>query len=113
VGGSLRLGLPRLSAAAVRRLSAAANVDANEVFAVTSGNPYFVTEVLAAGDVTAVPSTIADAVQARVARAGGADEAGDAGPGPRGAPRPGHAVDSRTAGRRTLGDPALARRGAH
>jgi DNA-binding CsgD family transcriptional regulator len=62
-----RLRLSRLTVAAVRRLSAAANVDANEVFAVTSGNPYFVTEVLAAGDVTAVPSTIADAVQARVA----------------------------------------------
>jgi DNA-binding CsgD family transcriptional regulator/tetratricopeptide (TPR) repeat protein len=63
-----RLRLPRLTVAAVRRLSAAADVDADEVFAVTSGNPYFVAEVLAAGDVTAVPLTIADAVQARVAQ---------------------------------------------
>ncbi len=62
-----RLRPARLSAAAVRRLSAAAEVDAGEVFAVTSGNPYFVAEVLAAGDVTAVPLTIADAVAARLA----------------------------------------------
>jgi DNA-binding CsgD family transcriptional regulator/tetratricopeptide (TPR) repeat protein len=62
-----RLRLARLTVAAVRHLSAAAEVDADEVFAVTSGNPYFVAEVLAAGDVTAVPLTIADAVQARVA----------------------------------------------
>ncbi|GAA3588755.1 AAA family ATPase [Nonomuraea rosea] len=63
-----RLRLARLTVAAVRRLSAAADVDADEVFAVTSGNPYFVTEVLAAGDATAVPLTIADAVHARVAQ---------------------------------------------
>jgi hypothetical protein len=44
------------------------DVDADEVFAVTAGNPYFVAEVLAAGDARAVPSTIADAVRARVAR---------------------------------------------
>ena len=62
-----RLRLARLTVAAVRRLSAAADVDADEVFAVTSGNPYFVAEVLAAGDLAAVPLTIADAVQARVA----------------------------------------------
>jgi DNA-binding CsgD family transcriptional regulator/tetratricopeptide (TPR) repeat protein len=62
-----RLRLSRLTVAAVRRLSAATNIDADEIFAVTSGNPYFVAEVLATGDVTAVPSTIADTVQARVA----------------------------------------------
>ncbi len=33
----------------------------------TSGNPYFVAEVLAAGDVAGVPLTIADAVRARLA----------------------------------------------
>jgi len=63
-----RLPLARLSVAAVRRLSATTDADADEVFAVTAGNPYFVTEVLAAGDARAVPSTIADAVRARVAR---------------------------------------------
>jgi DNA-binding CsgD family transcriptional regulator/tetratricopeptide (TPR) repeat protein len=68
VGRVRRLRLARLTEAAVRRLSAAADVDADEVFAVTSGNPYFVAEVLAAGDAAAVPLTIADAVQARVAQ---------------------------------------------
>jgi DNA-binding CsgD family transcriptional regulator/tetratricopeptide (TPR) repeat protein len=68
VGRVRRLRLERLTMAAVRRLSAATRVDADEIFAVTSGNPYFVTEVLAAGNAAAVPLTIADAVQARVAR---------------------------------------------
>jgi DNA-binding CsgD family transcriptional regulator/energy-coupling factor transporter ATP-binding protein EcfA2 len=62
-----RLRLARLTVAAVRRLSSAAKVDVDEVFAITSGNPYFVAEVLAAGDVSAVPLTIADAVRARLA----------------------------------------------
>ena len=38
--------LRRLSQDAVRRLSAASRVDAGRVFAMTSGNPFFVTEVL-------------------------------------------------------------------
>ncbi|WP_214327719.1 ATP-binding protein [Nonomuraea sediminis] len=63
-----RLRLARLSLAAVRQLSEATDVDADEVFAVTSGNPYFVTELLAGGDAAAVPLTIADAVSARVAQ---------------------------------------------
>jgi DNA-binding CsgD family transcriptional regulator/tetratricopeptide (TPR) repeat protein len=68
VGRARRLRLTPLSLAAVRRLSAAADLDAAEVFAVTSGNPYFVTEVLTAGAATPVPLTIVDAVQARVAQ---------------------------------------------
>jgi DNA-binding CsgD family transcriptional regulator/energy-coupling factor transporter ATP-binding protein EcfA2 len=63
-----RLPLRRLSEDAVRWLSAASRVDADEVFALTSGNPFFVTEVLAAGDGDRVPSTVADAVLARVRR---------------------------------------------
>jgi DNA-binding CsgD family transcriptional regulator/energy-coupling factor transporter ATP-binding protein EcfA2 len=63
-----RLPLRRLSEDAVRWLSAASRVDAHEVFAMTSGNPFFVTEVLAAGDGDRVPSTVADAVLARVRR---------------------------------------------
>ena len=63
-----RLPLRRLSQDAVRRLSAASRVDADEVFAMTSGNPFFVAEVLAAGDGDRVPSTVADAVLARVRR---------------------------------------------
>ncbi|MGH8833648.1 MAG: AAA family ATPase [Actinomycetes bacterium] len=68
VGRVSRLHPARLTISAVQRLSAAAHVDAEEVFAVTSGNPYFVAEVLAAGDTAAVPLTIADAVRARVAQ---------------------------------------------
>jgi DNA-binding CsgD family transcriptional regulator/tetratricopeptide (TPR) repeat protein len=49
-------------------LSSAVNANADEVFAITAGNPYFVTEVLAAGDPATVPLTIADAVQARLAQ---------------------------------------------
>ena len=59
-----RLPLRRLSEDAVRWLSAASRVDADEVFAMTSGNPFFVTEVLAAGDGDRVPSTVVDAVLA-------------------------------------------------
>src|SRR3954451_12213928 len=44
-----RLRLTPLTVTAVRRLSATASLDADEVFAVTSGNPYFVTEILASG----------------------------------------------------------------
>ena len=63
-----RLPLRRLSQDAVRWLSAASRVDADEVFVLTSGNPFFVTEVLAAGDGDRVPSTVVDAVLARVRR---------------------------------------------
>jgi len=71
VGRARRLRLTPLSLAAVRRLSTASHVedlDPAEVFAVTSGNPYFVTEVLTAGAATPVPLTIVDAVLARVAQ---------------------------------------------
>ena len=63
-----RLPLRRLSEDAVRQLSATSRVDAGRVFAMTSGNPFFVAEVLAAGDGDRVPSTVADAVLARVRR---------------------------------------------
>ncbi|HEX6673768.1 MAG TPA: AAA family ATPase [Actinomycetes bacterium] len=63
-----RLPLRRLSEDAVRRLGAASPVDTRQVFAMTSGNPFFVTEVLAAGDGDRVPSTIVDAVLARARR---------------------------------------------
>ena len=63
-----RLPLRRLSPDAVRWLSAASRVDADEVFAMTSGNPFFVIEVLAGGQGDRVPSTVVDAVLARVRR---------------------------------------------
>jgi DNA-binding CsgD family transcriptional regulator/energy-coupling factor transporter ATP-binding protein EcfA2 len=61
-----RLRLARLSRDAVGRLSHASAIDADQVFAVTSGNPFFVAEVLSSGDVERVPHTVAEAVAARL-----------------------------------------------
>jgi hypothetical protein len=60
-----RLPLARLSPGAVRQLSAASALDSREVYAVTSGNPFFVTEVIATGDTGHASPTIVDAVLAR------------------------------------------------
>ena len=67
--GTRRLDLAPLSLAAVRALASAggAGPDAARLHAVTGGNPFFVTEVLAAGG-SEVPATVRDAVVARVAR---------------------------------------------
>jgi DNA-binding CsgD family transcriptional regulator/tetratricopeptide (TPR) repeat protein len=62
-----RLRPARLSPDGVRRLGAGRDLDAAQVFAVTSGNPFFVTEVLASGDVGEVPRSVAEAVEARLA----------------------------------------------
>ena len=59
-----RLTLRRLSETAVARLSVAAGADADEVFRVTSGNPFFVHEVLTSG--SRIPPTVKDAVLARL-----------------------------------------------
>jgi DNA-binding CsgD family transcriptional regulator/tetratricopeptide (TPR) repeat protein/energy-coupling factor transporter ATP-binding protein EcfA2 len=60
------LPLRRLSQQAVRELSAGSAVDTNDLFALTSGNPFFVHELLASAQGERVPPTIADAVLARV-----------------------------------------------
>ncbi len=65
-----RLSIPPLSPAAVAELAAAASVDAEELYRQTGGNPFFVTEVLAAGGDGASSTTIRDAVLARAARLG-------------------------------------------
>jgi DNA-binding CsgD family transcriptional regulator len=57
----------RLSRDAVRRLGAHTGMDTERVFTVTSGNPFFVAEVLASGDPGGVPHTVAEAVGARLA----------------------------------------------
>lgn len=59
-----RVALEPLSALAVHRLAAGSDRDAAELFELTRGNPFFVTEALAgpAGD---VPVTVIDAVLAR------------------------------------------------
>jgi DNA-binding CsgD family transcriptional regulator/tetratricopeptide (TPR) repeat protein len=64
--GVASLELERLSPEAVAALAAPYEVDAEELYRRTSGNPFFVSEVLAAGT-KQVPSTVRDAVLARAA----------------------------------------------
>ena len=60
--------MPRpLSVAAVSELAAGSAIDPEELHRRTGGNPFFVTEVLAAGD-GSVPATVRDAVLARASR---------------------------------------------
>src|SRR5215469_8507157 len=63
---ALHLPLRRLSPGAVRQLSAGSPVDADDLFALTSGNPFLVQELLASAQGERVPRTIVDAVLARV-----------------------------------------------
>ena len=62
-----RLSIAPLSRGAVAQLAGAAGVDATELFGRTAGNPFFVTEALAAGDL-AMPDNVRDVVLARAAR---------------------------------------------
>ncbi|MFL5959714.1 MAG: ATP-binding protein [Gaiellaceae bacterium] len=64
--GVVRLPLEPLSPEAVAELARPHGVDAEDLYAKTSGNPFFVTEALAAGG--AMPATVRDAVLARAAR---------------------------------------------
>jgi DNA-binding CsgD family transcriptional regulator len=63
-----RMTLRPLGLDAVRQLSAGFGQDADDLHRRTGGNPFFVTEVLAAGDGGDLPETVRDAVLARVAR---------------------------------------------
>jgi DNA-binding CsgD family transcriptional regulator/tetratricopeptide (TPR) repeat protein len=62
-----RMPLSRLSEAAVGALTDSVGIDAAEVYRITGGNPFFVTEVISAGG-DGVPATVRDAVLARAAR---------------------------------------------
>jgi DNA-binding CsgD family transcriptional regulator/tetratricopeptide (TPR) repeat protein len=62
-----RLRLEPLSPAAVARLAEPHEVDGGELYRSTGGNPFFVSEVLAAGQ-GEIPQTVRDAVLARASR---------------------------------------------
>ena len=65
--GTSRLAVPPLSPGAVRALARGTRRDPVELYRLTGGNAFFVTEALAAED-EAIPSTIVDAALARLAR---------------------------------------------
>lgn len=65
--GVARMRLPPLSPVAVGELAGPFGVDPDELYRVTAGNPFFVTEVLAYGG-EEIPETVRDAVLARAAR---------------------------------------------
>lgn len=62
-----RVRVPPLSADGVAELARPYGVDGTELYLKTSGNPFFVTEVLAASGAS-IPDSVRDAVLARVAR---------------------------------------------
>jgi ATP/maltotriose-dependent transcriptional regulator MalT len=62
-----RCAVPPLSLDAVAQLAEPHGIDADELHRMTGGNPFFLTEVLAAGD-REIPPTVRDAVLARTAR---------------------------------------------
>jgi DNA-binding CsgD family transcriptional regulator/tetratricopeptide (TPR) repeat protein len=65
--GVRRLRLPALSVTAVEALAGPGHPDAEGLHRRTEGNPFFVTEVLAAGEAE-IPPTVVDAVLARAGR---------------------------------------------
>jgi DNA-binding CsgD family transcriptional regulator len=65
--GAARLAIQPLGPEAVRALAAGSGRDPQELHRRTGGNPFFVTEVLAAED-TALPATLRDAILARTSR---------------------------------------------
>jgi DNA-binding CsgD family transcriptional regulator len=66
-GQVIRLELAGLSARAIAELAGPGRMDAGELHRRTAGNPFYVTEVLAAGAET-MPRSVRDAVLARAAR---------------------------------------------
>ncbi len=67
--GTRRVGLVPLSPGAVRTLAGGSGLPAPELYRLTGGNPFYVTEVLRAG-MEQVPPSARDAVLARAARLG-------------------------------------------
>ncbi|HXH88602.1 MAG TPA: AAA family ATPase [Gaiellaceae bacterium] len=67
LGARTRLVVERLSPEAVAELAAPAGLDPDDLYGKTGGNPFFVTEVLAA-PAEDIPASVRDAVLARCAR---------------------------------------------
>jgi DNA-binding CsgD family transcriptional regulator len=65
--GIYRIALDRLSRAAVAELATGRDVDAGQLHEITAGNPFFITEVLAAAP-GAIPLSVRAAVRGRLAR---------------------------------------------
>ncbi|MRG59627.1 AAA family ATPase [Agromyces sp. CFH 90414] len=63
-----RMAVRRLSAEAVGALTEGSGLDADRVYAMTEGNPYFVSELVASADEVRVPPTVVDAVTGRLHR---------------------------------------------
>ena len=62
-----RMRLPPLSEEAVRALAGERGMDAGELYRVTGGNPFYLTEIVAAGG-PSVPLSVRDVVAGRLAR---------------------------------------------
>ena len=62
------IAVRRLSPSAVGTLAGERGLDPDRVFALTRGNPYFVSEVVASADAAHVPRTVVDAVIGRLHR---------------------------------------------
>jgi len=58
----------RLTEPAVRTLVAGSSLDADEIYALSDGNPYFVSELVASAVDSSVPPTVVDAVLGRLRR---------------------------------------------
>lgn len=67
--GINRLDIAPLSAAGVAQLAAGSGIDADELHARTGGNPFFVSEAIAAGS-EGLPRSVSDAVLSRAGRLG-------------------------------------------
>ncbi|GAB3953657.1 AAA family ATPase [Kribbella albertanoniae] len=66
VEGTRHLPLRALSIAAIRELCRSSVLDARQVYDLTGGNPFYVSEVLAAGSTSGVPRRVADTVLSRI-----------------------------------------------
>ena len=69
-----RLPLGNLSAQAVRQLTTGSHLNPDRVYSVTSGNPFFVAELVSSDGDTAVPPTVVDAVLSRFGRLDGSTQ---------------------------------------